>query len=75
MQLSLKRMTLKWLLSILGIRQGGGVSDLAFEAIVKKQIALMRDPCLLCITLVVEELMNIVHIVTQKAEWPNMAIL
>lgn len=40
--------------------------DLAFDAIVKKQIERLKDPCMKCIDLVVTELLNIVHTCTES---------
>ena len=39
---------------------------MAFEAIVKKQIARMKEPSLKCIDLVVQELTNVVRTVAEK---------
>ncbi|KAI5090983.1 dynamin-2 isoform X3, partial [Silurus meridionalis] len=44
-----------------GVRQTGLFTlDLAFEAIVKKQIIKLKEPCLKCIDLVIQELINTV---------------
>lgn len=40
--------------------------DMAFEAIVKKQISRLKEPCLKCVDLVVVELSNVVRICTDK---------
>ena len=40
--------------------------DMAFEAIVKKQIARMKEPSIKCIDLVVQELGNVVRTVAEK---------
>lgn len=40
--------------------------DMAFEAIVKKQIARLKEPSLKCVDLVVQELSNVVRICTDK---------
>jgi dynamin GTPase len=40
--------------------------DMAFEAIVKKQIARLKEPSLKCIDLVVQELSNVVRYVADK---------
>uniref|UniRef100_A0A671T664 dynamin GTPase n=1 Tax=Sinocyclocheilus anshuiensis TaxID=1608454 RepID=A0A671T664_9TELE len=40
--------------------------DLAFEAIVKKQIIKLKEPCLKCIDLVIQELINTVRQCTNK---------
>ncbi|GAA6092696.1 dynamin-2-like isoform X1 [Tachysurus ichikawai] len=42
--------------------------DLAFEAIVKKQIIKLKEPCLKCIDLVIQELINTVRQCTTKTE-------
>lgn len=39
---------------------------MAFEAIVKKQIAQLKEPILKCIDLVVQELSSVVRISTEK---------
>lgn len=51
---------------LLGIRVGLFTPDLAFEAIVKKQISRLKEPCLKCIDLVVLELTNVVRFCTEK---------
>uniref|UniRef100_A0A672IA77 Interferon-induced GTP-binding protein Mx n=1 Tax=Salarias fasciatus TaxID=181472 RepID=A0A672IA77_SALFA len=43
-----------------GVRTGLFTPDLAFEAIVKKQIVKLKTPCLKCIDLVIQELINTV---------------
>ena len=43
--------------------------DMAFEAIVKKQIARMKEPSLKCIDLVVQELTNVVRGVAEKVSY------
>ena len=43
--------------------------DMAFEAIVKKQIARMKEPSIKCIDLVVQELSNVVRTVAEKVSW------
>lgn len=40
--------------------------DMAFEAIVKKQIAKLKEPALKCVDLVVAELGNVVRRCTDK---------
>lgn len=42
---------------------------MAFEAIVKKQIARMKEPSIKCIDLVVQELSNVVRTVAEKVSW------
>lgn len=52
--------------NIHGIRVGLFTPDMAFEAIVKKQIAMLREPILKCIDLVVQELSAVVRICTDR---------
>merc|ERR1719450_1172894 len=52
--------------NIHGIRVGLFTPDMAFEAIVKKQITRLREPSLKCIDLVVAELSNVVRMVAEK---------
>ncbi|KAM3863668.1 dynamin-2 isoform 7-T7 [Diretmus argenteus] len=49
-----------------GVRTGLFTPDLAFEAIVKKQIVKLKTPCLKCIDLVIQELINTVRQCTSK---------
>ncbi|XP_059414780.1 dynamin-3 isoform X10 [Carassius carassius] len=49
-----------------GVRTGLFTPDLAFEAIVKKQIIKLKEPCLKCIDLVIQELINTVRQCTNK---------
>lgn len=49
-----------------GIRVGLFTPDMAFEAIVKKQISRLKEPCLKCVDLVVIELSNVVRICTER---------
>lgn len=49
-----------------GIRVGLFTPDMAFEAIVKKQITRLKEPSLKCTDLVVNELSNVVRICTDK---------
>lgn len=59
--------------NIHGIRVGLFTPDMAFEAIVKKQIAQLREPILKCIDLTVQELSNVVRICTDKmARYPRL---
>ncbi|KAF1583071.1 UNVERIFIED_CONTAM: Dynamin, partial [Eudyptes robustus] len=44
-----------------GIRVGLFTPDMAFEAIVKKQITRLKEPCMKCVDLVVTELANVVR--------------
>ena len=55
----------------LGIRVGLFTPDMAFEAIVKKQITRLREPSLKCIDLVVAELSNVVRMVAEKVDHPK----
>lgn len=60
--------------NIHGIRVGLFTPDMAFEAIVKKQIAQLKEPILKCIDLVVQELSSVVRLCTDKVGcdlvWP-----
>ncbi|KAL2089361.1 hypothetical protein ACEWY4_014049 [Coilia grayii] len=59
--------------NIHGIRTGLFTPDLAFEAIVKKQIIKLREPCLKCVDMVTEELISTVHQCTTKlASYPKL---
>ncbi|XP_063076106.1 dynamin-3 isoform X3 [Engraulis encrasicolus] len=49
-----------------GVRTGLFTPDLAFEAIVKKQIVKVKEPCIKCIDLVIQELINTVRGCTSK---------
>ncbi|XP_052123274.1 dynamin isoform X7 [Frankliniella occidentalis] len=52
--------------NIHGIRVGLFTPDMAFEAIVKKQISRLKEPSLKCVDLVVQELSNVVRVCTDK---------
>lgn len=52
--------------NIHGIRVGLFTPDMAFEAIVKKQISQLKEPILKCIDLVVQELSAVVRICTER---------
>ncbi|KAL4709783.1 hypothetical protein ACJJTC_001237 [Scirpophaga incertulas] len=52
--------------NIHGIRVGLFTPDMAFEAIVKKQIGRLKEPCLKCVDLVVQELSNVVRVCTER---------
>uniref|UniRef100_A0A8C6SPG2 Interferon-induced GTP-binding protein Mx n=1 Tax=Neogobius melanostomus TaxID=47308 RepID=A0A8C6SPG2_9GOBI len=52
--------------NIHGVRTGLFTPDLAFEAIVKKQIIKLKEPCVKCIDLVIQELINTVRQCTNK---------
>lgn len=59
--------------NIHGIRVGLFTPDMAFEAIVKKQISQLKEPILKCIDLTVQELSNVVRICTDKmARYPRL---
>ena len=47
-------------------RTGLFTPDMAFEAIVKKQIIKLKDPCLKCVDLVVTELVALIRKCTEK---------
>ncbi|XP_030568754.1 dynamin isoform X4 [Drosophila novamexicana] len=52
--------------NIHGIRVGLFTPDMAFEAIVKRQIALLKEPVIKCVDLVVQELSVVVRMCTDK---------
>ncbi|XP_072240580.1 dynamin-2-like isoform X2 [Leuresthes tenuis] len=54
--------------NIHGVRTGLFTPDLAFEAIVKKQIIKLKDPCLKCVDLVVTELSTLIRKCTEKLD-------
>ncbi|XP_060716767.1 dynamin-2 isoform X1 [Tachysurus vachellii] len=59
--------------NIHGVRTGLFTPDLAFEAIVKKQIIKLKEPCLKCIDLVIQELINTVRQCTTKlSSYPRL---
>uniref|UniRef100_A0AAR2LV96 dynamin GTPase n=1 Tax=Pygocentrus nattereri TaxID=42514 RepID=A0AAR2LV96_PYGNA len=58
--------------NIHGVRTGLFTPDLAFEAIVKKQVIKLKEPCLKCIDLVIQELINTVRQCTNKV--PHAAL-
>ncbi|TNM96827.1 hypothetical protein fugu_014983 [Takifugu bimaculatus] len=49
-----------------GIRTGLFTPDMAFEVIVKKQVVKLKTPCLKCVDLVIQELINTVRQCTSK---------
>ncbi|KAI5623636.1 dynamin-2 isoform X7 [Silurus asotus] len=63
--------------NIHGVRQVTGLftPDMAFEAIVKKQIIKLKEPCLKCIDMVIQELINTVRQCTAKesVHWSYLA--
>ncbi|TRY62776.1 hypothetical protein TCAL_11501 [Tigriopus californicus] len=52
--------------NIHGIRVGLFTPDMAFEAIVTKQIARLKEPSIKCVDLVVQELTNVIRMVSEK---------
>uniref|UniRef100_A0A8C3R018 dynamin GTPase n=1 Tax=Cyanoderma ruficeps TaxID=181631 RepID=A0A8C3R018_9PASS len=55
------------LVKLCGVRETGLFTpDLAFEAIVKKQVVKLKEPCLKCVDLVIQELINTVRQCTTK---------
>jgi len=59
--------------NIHGIRVGLFTPDMAFEAIVKKQIGRLREPGLKCCDLVTQELTNVIRMVAEKmARYPRL---
>uniref|UniRef100_A0A672ZNV4 Interferon-induced GTP-binding protein Mx n=1 Tax=Sphaeramia orbicularis TaxID=375764 RepID=A0A672ZNV4_9TELE len=52
--------------NIHGIRTGLFTPDMAFETIVKRQIAQIKEPCQKCVDMVISELVNTVRQCTQK---------
>ncbi|XP_063075343.1 SUN domain-containing ossification factor-like [Engraulis encrasicolus] len=54
--------------NIHGIRTGLFTPDMAFEAIVKKQIVKLKEPCIKCIDLVIQELINTVRQCSDKLD-------
>lgn len=49
--------------------------DMAFEAIVKKQISRLKEPSLKCVDLVVTELSNVVRLCTDKVRQYTYTLL
>uniref|UniRef100_A0A3Q1GSV2 Interferon-induced GTP-binding protein Mx n=1 Tax=Acanthochromis polyacanthus TaxID=80966 RepID=A0A3Q1GSV2_9TELE len=54
--------------NIHGIRTGLFTPDMAFEAIVKKQIVKLKGPCVKCVDMVIQELINTVRQCSNKLE-------
>ncbi|XP_051511249.1 dynamin-3-like isoform X2 [Myxocyprinus asiaticus] len=54
------------IINIHGIRTGLFTPDMAFEAIVKKQIVKLKGPCLKCVDMVIQELISTVRQCTNK---------
>uniref|UniRef100_A0AAX7UKH6 Dynamin-2 n=1 Tax=Astatotilapia calliptera TaxID=8154 RepID=A0AAX7UKH6_ASTCA len=61
--------------NIHGVRTGLFTPDLAFEAIVKKQIIKLKEPCLKCIDLVIQELINTVRQCTNKVSLHGFIVI
>ncbi|CAF1053460.1 unnamed protein product, partial [Brachionus calyciflorus] len=56
-----------------GIRSGLFTPDIAFEAIVKKQVSKLTEPSLKCVDLVIMELTTLIHKLTEKmARYPRL---
>uniref|UniRef100_A0A7N5ZRD0 Interferon-induced GTP-binding protein Mx n=1 Tax=Anabas testudineus TaxID=64144 RepID=A0A7N5ZRD0_ANATE len=51
-----------------GFRTGLFTPDMAFEAIVKKQIIKLKEPCVKCVDMVIQELINTVRQCSNKLE-------
>ena len=49
-----------------GIRSGLFTPDIAFEAIVKKQVSKLTEPSLKCVDMVIMELTSLIHKITEK---------
>jgi len=59
--------------NIHGIRVGLFTPDMAFDAIVKGQIARLKEPSLKCVDLVVQELTNVLHNTASKmSRYPRL---
>uniref|UniRef100_A0A8D0AG09 Interferon-induced GTP-binding protein Mx n=1 Tax=Sander lucioperca TaxID=283035 RepID=A0A8D0AG09_SANLU len=54
--------------NIHGIRTGLFTPDMAFEAIVKKQVIKLKGPCVKCVDMVIQELINTVRQCSNKLE-------
>ena len=52
-----------------GIRSGLFTPDIAFEVIVKKQVEKLKEPSLKCVDLVITELTNLIHKLTDKVSF------
>ena len=59
--------------NIHGIRVGLFTPDMAFEAIVKRQIAQLKEPVIKCVDLVVQELSAVVRLCTDKVSLPSFS--
>ncbi|KAK3514634.1 hypothetical protein QTP70_021541, partial [Hemibagrus guttatus] len=60
--------------NIHGIRTGLFTPDMAFETIVKRQIAKIKEPCQKCVDLVISELVNTVRQCTKKPFRGGLAV-
>uniref|UniRef100_H9GCG0 dynamin GTPase n=1 Tax=Anolis carolinensis TaxID=28377 RepID=H9GCG0_ANOCA len=59
--------------NIHGIRTGLFTPDLAFEAIVKKQVQKLKEPCLKCVDMVVSELTSTIRKCSNKlSQYPHL---
>ena len=54
-----------------GVRSGLFTPDIAFEAIVKKQISKLKEPAIKCVDLVLTELANLTHKLTDRVSYSN----
>ena len=54
-----------------GIRSGLFTPDIAFEVIVKKQVEKLKEPSLKCVDLVITELTNLIHKLTDKVSFES----
>lgn len=52
-----------------GIRSGLFTPDIAFEVIVKKQVTKLKEPSLKCVDMVINELTNLIHKLTEKVSY------
>lgn len=50
----------------MGLRTGLFTPDMAFEAIVKKQVIKLKEPCIKCVDMVIQELINTVRQCSNK---------
>ena len=60
--------------NIHGIRSGLFTPDMAFEAIVKKQIEKLRSPSLKCCDMVITELTSVIRKSSEKVRLPALFI-
>lgn len=52
--------------ALLSFRTGLFTPDMAFEAIVKKQVIKLKGPCVKCVDMVIQELINTVRQCSNK---------